>query len=376
MKQFGNGDIVYNMTISVQEELNMDNVAIDKEDSNFKFYWDSELDQIKNVSTDWIIDDWIPKGDICFVAGKAASYKTTVCTHMAYALATGSLVFNKYKTIKSRILYLNEENNPNIMMNVIDRVKAGLSIEDKNDELAFSMMEGIRLDKVVDLNQIIDFIIENNIEVLICDSFRRFIGFDENNATEMNMLFNNLKKLRKICNNLTIIILHHQKKNDGNGGDIRDSLRGSSDIVNSADSIITMGRKAGTKYIKIGHIKNRSGEEMIDKILIIDSGDDKKMAYIYESDKSINSAGVYDAQDKCAERIIKWTEDSKVDNFKKKDVMNEMSEEFSESIIRRALATMCQDGSLDRVGSTRSSTYCVIKLVSKEEKEDESQKKL
>jgi len=332
-----------------------------KPENKFEFFWDSEFDKIENRKTEWLVKEWIPKGDICFVAGKSSSYKSTICSHIAYAISEGKLVFNKYETIKSKVLYLNEENSKSVMLSMVDRVKAGFEMKDlKSNNISWSFLQNIRLDMANDCYDVIKHIKENDISVLICDSFRRFIGFDENNATEMNALFSNFKMIRKHCDGLTIILLHHHKK--GNGGtsyeDPRDMLRGSSDIVNSADSIIGVSRKHGSKAVKVFHIKNRSGEEVEEKIIKIDGEKDGK-AYLFETADLQDKTSTMKAEEKCASAIIKYLEDKEVLSFKKED-LDILLTDFSNTAVVRALKTLIEEGSLSRDGNGKATTYIKV----------------
>lgn len=346
---------IYDLAPITVEDLQKE----EDDDNKFKFYWDKDLGDLENIQTDWLIESWLPVGDICFVAGKSASYKTTACVHMAYAISEGKLVFNKYKTKKNKVLYLNEENSRNIMFNVINRVKNGLEVDKKTDNIAFSVLENIKLDKIDDLKQVIKFINDNNIKVLICDSFRRFIGFDENNATEMNTLFNNLKAIRRLCPNITILILHHLKKENGKyNSDIRDMLRGSSDIVNSADSIIGITRKHGAKCFKIFHVKNRSGEEMGNKIVKID-GDKEDKAYFYETEEQADKSLALKAEEVCANRLLKYVEENKLKSFKRSELTT-IEEEFSKDVLTKALRILVNEGTLIRVGKGPNTSYQIL----------------
>jgi archaellum biogenesis ATPase FlaH len=344
-------------TLKKDEEPKKDTLKKEKE-NKFTFYKDEELENIKFRNTEFLVEKWIPRGDISLVAGKSASYKTTTLVHFAYQIALGGLVFNKYQCQKANVLYLNEENSKAVMLGIIDRVKNGLNIKDeKLKNISFSFLENIRFDVQADLYHLIDYIKENNVEVLICDSFRRFIGFDENNATEMNVLFNNLKKIRKHCNNLTIIMLHHLKKgNNGYNEDIRDMLRGSSDLVNSADSIIGIDRKHGVKTFKIYHVKNRSGEEMQKKIIKIDGNEDENKAYFYETEDKSDKSLALKAEEICANVIIKELEDNNIQTFKKNE-LKKINNDFSYDIITKALRILLNEGSIIRQGKGPKTIY-------------------
>ena len=359
---------IYNTSVSLQDELvptKVEDIKDEKEDK-FKIYWDKDFKEIKNQKTEWLIENWIPKGDICFMAGKSASFKSTIALHMGYAIADDKLVFNKYKVMPGNVLYLNEENSSNIILSMISRVKKGLNINKPKNKFGLSILENIRMDNSEHLYFLIDFINKNKIDVLFVDSFARFMSFDENNATEMNKMFNNWKIFRKLCNNLTIISLHHHKKSNGKfAGDARDMLRGSSDIVNNADSIIVIDRKKGSKYVKMSHVKNRSGEEMEKKLIIIESGDKKDMAYFYESDEELNSNGSINKSDKCAEEILMWLNKIHLNEFSKKQIPDTLVSKYPNTTLSTALRDMVTDGVLDHIGRGPSSKYLLTKLVKK-----------
>jgi archaellum biogenesis ATPase FlaH len=311
----------------------------DKKNTLFKVYKDSELEDMEYTETEWLVEDWLPKGDISFFVGKSASYKTTLCLHLAYAISTGSLVFNKYKTQKTNVLYLNEENAPNLFMGMRNRIKGGLEI-DKADVFV-TLMDGIRLDKTEYILSLIEYINDNKIGLMVCDSFRRFIGFDENNATEMNNLFNFYKYLRKHCPGLTIINIHHLKKFDPSKTmDMRDALRGSSDIVNNADSIIGVKRKAGFDQVIIQHIKNRSAHEKQPVMLMIENIEEENKTYIYESEKSLNPGKLGDdGVELCAKEILNYIDTKGIKEFKSK-LIKDTFEVYNEKQIQRALSIL------------------------------------
>lgn|GEM_PF-6622711 len=346
------------LKLDVVEQLQAD----EKKDGLFKVYSDDELETMEYTKTEWLVEDWLAKGDISFLVGKSASYKTTICLHMAYAIATGGLVFNKYKTQKTNVLYLNEENAPNLFMGMRNRVKTGLGLEDKKVDVFVTLMDGIRLDKSEYIIDLIDYINGHGIGLMVCDSFRRFIGFDENNATEMNQLFNFYKYLRKQCPGLTIINLHHLKKFDPSKAmDMRDALRGSSDIVNNADSIIGVKRKAGFDQVIIQHIKNRSAQEKQPTMLMIENEDDKK-TYIYESEKSLNPANLGDGMtDKCAKDILNYVNTKGIKEFKS-DLIKEQFTKYDTKTIQRALKELSNGPmkSLEAVGVNKGRRYLIV----------------
>lgn len=322
------------------------------------FYSDKELAEEGDVKVEWTIDKWIPKGDICFLAGKAASFKTTIALHMVYAISQGKPVFNTYLTRPSKVLYVNEENYRVLFKGIVKRIKAGLDLQDaKLDNVFCSIMENLRLDNQADVTALVNFIKKNGIEVVVFDSFRRFFIGEENDAGAINTIFNTLKYIRKECGDITIIILHHAKKDNQNGAtDIRDMLRGSSDIVNMADSVIGVKRHAGKPAFVIEHIKNRAGEELVGKLVRIESGENNDMAYFYETAVEIDRERVLSQPEVCANEILKWCEDTHTQTFKKGDLVT-INSKYNEKMVYQALKILVQEGTLNQVGSNKGSTY-------------------
>jgi hypothetical protein len=235
-------------------------------------------------------------------------------------------------------------------------------------------MENFKIDELQDVKCIINFIKNNGIKVLILDSFRRFFLGKENEADAINKIFNTLKTIRKECGDITIITLHHAKKDnsDGHSQDIRDILRGSSDIVNSADSVIGVKRHIKESKLLIEHIKNRSGEEIKGKILQIDNVDGG--AYIWEIGDATEAREKPGKSDECADKILNFIEEKQLRTFVKKDI-EEITNNYKRSSVYDALRKLKLDGVIIESGATNKLTYMVNMVFSSKEKvesEDES----
>ena len=360
MKEFRQEKPLYEIKMVEETADDIKIAEASHEEANlFSFVLDKDLKDVANHQTEWLVENWLPKGDISFVVGKAASFKTTVVLHIVYCIANGLPIFGKYATIKSNVLYLNEENNNNLFISLIKRIKKGLGLGETTDcNIAFGLLQGIKLDNVEHVKHLANYMIKNHYNVLVLDSFRRFIGFDENNATEMAKLFSFLIKLRSLCN-LTIIGLHHLKKDNSNfKSDMRDMLRGSSDMVNSADSIISIERGHKNNFVKMGHIKNRAGEELANKKIELICGSDNDM-WKFEEAKDIEVLQRARSKvDEAAEAIVKHLEDNKVKSFARKDINEKI--EYSPDTVTKALRQLVEEGSLQTIGEGKRLTYSFI----------------
>jgi hypothetical protein len=351
---------VYDLNpVNVKKSLEI----MDIKESEFKIYWDDEINTISDTKINWLVDNWIPEGDICFIAGKSMSYKSTVCVHIAYAIANKKLVFEAYDVKPCKVLYLNEENSNAVTVNIINRVKNGLNLDKGNKKLAFSLLNNFRFDNIEDINRLIEFVNHNEIKLLIFDSFRRFFAGEENDATLMNRLFNVLKYIRGKTNT-TIILIHHYKKNNNQGtNDIRDRMRGSSDILNSADSVIEIDRKHGQNAFTIKHVKLRAAQEITDKIIKIDSGEDNNAAKLYEIVDKEDKMKSMNKIDIIAEKICKWLDDENTEHIKPSTIRNKFKDESYDNVTR-AIKILVNDNILVTINdSKRLRLYKYNKLI-------------
>lgn len=359
MKEHGSGEEVYDVKpMSILDVLNPTEEQVKEETELMEIYTDLDIDKIECKDTEYLVEDWIPEGSIGILAGKSGGFKTNICLSMCYSIVTGKLALNKYKTKQCNILYLNEENSKSIFVkSFIPRVKKGLGIiEDRLPGFHFTTLSGCLLDNFQYVEYIARYIVENDIKLLILDSLRRFFNFDENNATEFNRLYVILKKLVKYCGgDLTILGIHHTKKeNLKQKGDVRDSLRGSSDIVNAVDFIIGSYRSPGTDLIRMEHVKNRSGAELRDRLVKVDVGENNDMFYFYEIE-SQSERTIKSKVDICQEEILKHLLNKKKYVFARKDIQHiEEDNRFTKSTVAAALRELKLTKQIKQIGGDRS----------------------
>lgn len=344
-----------------------------------RFLSDKEFEERPELDIRWLIGSWIAEGDISFLAGKAASYKSTIAAHIAYCTAENKPVFNTYPVNQCKVLYINEENNFKLFKKLIKRVKKGLSLEQlKSENLFLSTMENFKIDEVEDIKTIISFIKLKDIKFVILDSFRRFFIGKENDADVINRIFETLKYVRKECGDITILALHHAKKDGQNGNeDIRDILRGSSDIVNSADSVIGVKRNIKSNKLTIEHIKNRSGEEIKGKVIEVNN--DNNQAYIWEVGDVKDKESQKSKPEECADKLLAFFEEKAIKVFSRKDITF-IETEYSHETITKAIRLLKNDGVLLENGGGKYITYSVnlstIVKVSNQDVDENSQKLL
>jgi len=93
---------------------------------------------------------------------------------------------------------------------------------------------GLKIDTDEGTQEIINFIDENKIDLLFLDPFSKMFSIEEDKATEIGIVWNNIDRILQTCPDVGIVILHHFSKN-ASINDLWNALRGSSRIAASAD---------------------------------------------------------------------------------------------------------------------------------------------
>lgn len=287
------------------------------DEENFTLIWDKDLKNFVETEREWIIDKLIPANSIGIWTGKRATFKTFTCLEAIYSIASGKPFLNRYITKPCKILYLDKENGVSIMKQRTDMIRKGQEITEDVD-VAFICFSTLKLDKKTDIKVIEGLIEEHKPNILFIDTYRRAISFDENDAGEVSKLF--VDTLRPMVEkyHITIVLIHHDKKTNGQeGGDEMEQLRGSSDLANYSDFILKNKRKGQEQKIILEQIKNRNAPEI------------NPIAISFETDNEtyfkFNCEGDYVPQSKderCAEILILWINKQQIQRFKTKDAQD------------------------------------------------------
>lgn len=306
----------YGLKQNWEEFKNLDGtykkVLTNCEKEEIKVIWDNELKNYEEEDKEWIIEKLIPTKSVCVITGKRGTLKTFITLQMAYSIATGCEFLNKFSTRKGKIIYLDKENGVGIMKQRTYMIKKGMEIEDKDIPVGFICFSQLKIDRFSDINFIEKLIEKEKPILLIIDTYRRAISYDENDAGEVSKLF--VDTLRPLVekNDLSIILIHHNRKGSSESADEMDELRGSSDLANYSDIIIKLERNSNTLVLK--QLKNRNAQEEPPIKIFNEFGDDYvKLWYEGEFIKKNRS-------ERFAEDIIIWCSTNYIKEFETKQI--------------------------------------------------------
>ena len=300
-----------------------------------------ELMENPPKSPEWLIEDILPKKGIVLIGGAPASYKSTTAAHMSAAVADGSLLFDYFETKKGIVLYINEENSPEIFYRLIGEFAGDLQ---NSQDIATMHLKGVVLDEDKDgkwMERLRELIQNTKPDLIILDSMVRAMEGDENSAKDVRRVFKAVSKLTHEFGGCWVI-LHHMRK----GGNDKNALRGSGDFLAMADMIYTVHRKGNKAQFRIKQEKCRLQMEMEPFNVAVRTSDSRMWMEHMGITKDETESGA----EICLELLGEWAKKHKT--FRTKEVhayiatLNDSDGErkFTETTVKTALKLGLKEG--------------------------------
>ena len=230
-------------------------IVINKKNQEIKVISHDELYKKEFPPQEWIVHNLIPKGGITAISGSSRSYKSWFSLLVALCASEGKRFLNQLDTSKIKTLYIDEENGDSL---VHKRIHA---LHQEHANIHYAIWNQIKFSEE-SVNQLITIMKERGLELIIFDSFVRFldpIRHNENDSAKMAEVSSLLRRFNK--EGFTVIFIHHHRKENGMfKSDNNDKMRGSGDLIAQVDCHLMLERK--DKIVTITQNKLRVDEEM------------------------------------------------------------------------------------------------------------------
>ena len=198
----------------------------------------------------WVVDQLLPDEGVTILSGAPGSFKTWLYVEIAVKVAKGELVFGHFKPKQTGVLVIDEESGERRLQKRFKQLGA------TNDlPIHYLSRIGYKLNQLY-TDAIAQKARELGTGLIVFDSFTRFNTGDENASGDMSAYMDYYRQLADA--GFSVLILHHNRKEfAGKGSNPAQAMRGSSDILASADCHIAVSRKGQSEYVKLEQTKNR-----------------------------------------------------------------------------------------------------------------------
>jgi hypothetical protein len=246
---------------------------------NLKIITAKELLKKKFNKVEWIINNLIPGEGTTIISSPSGEKKTWIAFEMARAISMGKNFLNEdiFKTKKGRVLYINGENSER------ETQKRLVKLSIDNEDLLIMDSDKFKLNNDNSVDFIKKFVEENNIDIIMIDTFRALAGgINEDRAEEVRAFFDRLKIFKNL--GISLVFLDHNRKPQNFEGNKpkKEQLLGSQDKVANMEVFIQISSPIGSNQIQVYQLKNRLAKEIEPfSILINESLLDEKISMSY-----------------------------------------------------------------------------------------------
>jgi AAA domain-containing protein len=195
---------------------------------------------------EWIVDGLLPRGSITLIAGEPGTYKSWLALELLRAVTCGENFLGR-ACRAADVLYLDRENP----FSVVRRRMSILGIDSRPEARIWGGWLADAPPAIGDVRLL--EVARQRRPVMIFDSLIRFHEGEENSATEMAEVMQELRALAHA--GATLVLLHHRAKSETS------RYRGSSDIAGGVDTAISISRDRKAGLLTLECFKSRYVEE-------------------------------------------------------------------------------------------------------------------
>jgi AAA domain len=190
----------------------------------------------------WLVEELWGASSVGVIGGAPKCAKTWLGLDMALSVATGTACLGKYAVPEPGpvLVYLAEDALP-VVRERIEGMARHRGLDLAGVEIHVITAPTLRLDRDRDRMRLLATTKRLQPRLLVLDPLVRLHGIDENHAGEVAELLAYFRSLQRQLD-LSVLLVHHTRKNAAGGAAAGQGLRGSSDIHAFGDSNLYLRR--------------------------------------------------------------------------------------------------------------------------------------
>lgn len=218
----------------------------------------------------WLVENLITRGGMHFITAPPGGGKSWIAVDLVRACSDGSLWMGCLPATQCNVLYINEEMG---IGRFFQRFFKLCPTACENVHVMQKQM--VKLDNPEHMADIVAYVKEHQIAIVILDTFVRVHGYDENSNTDMAKLYDRMKGINE--SGAAIIALHHHKKGIHAGPVAHEAMRGAGEIAAQADLVATVENKDGIYTLKTTKQRHIGEEDFVELSYQIVTDEDGNM---------------------------------------------------------------------------------------------------
>lgn len=309
----------------------------------------------------WLVKDVFPKEGVSIVASISGEGKSLVIMHLAKCLSEGSAWFGdpRFNTQKSKVLYVNLE----MAVSEMQRRGRMMGFDPANSDLFILNEDDFNLNGAGEQDKkylwLLNFILKNEIRVLVIDTFRPATGgMREEKAEEVRKFFQKFQVLKN--SGVSIIFTEHLRKPAQFEGKIpkKEQLFGSQDKAASVETLLMLRKDETTQETSFYQRKNRLGPEIKPfAVKITDALENDRLIFKFDYMGEIEEEATKKDTAKGLIRDILSTGEMRT----ARDLIELLKKEAGQKNIRQALRELELLGEISSVRVGRQNSYFIPK---------------
>jgi hypothetical protein len=190
----------------------------------------------------WLVEPLWGESSVGVIGGAPKCSKTWLGLDLALSVATGTPCLGRYTVPRSGpvLVYLAEDALP-IVRERVEGMARHRGLELAGVDIHVITAPALRLDREPHRHRLLETARQLRPRLLLLDPLVRLHGVDENNAGEVAELLAYFRSLQRRLD-LSVILVHHTRKNAAGGVAAGQGLRGSSDLHAFGDSNLYLRR--------------------------------------------------------------------------------------------------------------------------------------
>jgi len=237
--------------------------------------WQQFCDAAANAEdAQWLVENMITRGGMHFITAPPGGGKSWIAVDLVRACSDGSLWMGCLPVTQCKVLYINEEMGIGRFFQRFFKLCANGA-----ENVHIMQKQMVKLDNPEHMADIVQYVKDHEIAIVILDTFVRVHGYDENSNTDMAKLYDRMKGINE--SGAAIIALHHHKKGIHAGPVAHEAMRGAGEIAAQADLVATVENKDGIYTMKTTKQRHIGEEDFVEVSYKIVTNEDGSMELQY-----------------------------------------------------------------------------------------------